>query len=406
MEKSLEEKLLETMGGFGDNPIPAPEQENKTEDEGKEELQPQAEVSEETTSEKESIEKSGEETQVETPVQSDAQKMAEEFVYGKKEEEVEDKGEENEEKVERQEEKEESRSLKDDFDINSFIKEKTDGKFDSFESLVEQASTEKTEFKFANEQIQKLNELAEKGVDVMEVVRLESLDTDKLNPSIKEDAVKIMKQYYKMTEPYLSDRDIEFLLEDNYFTEDFEDLSQREQEKALSKLKRDASTYKSKILDRIEEVKLPKATPQSNTQESGIDNAELEKQQREIMENWNKSIDSFIGGFDSEKITVSDTEVYEFKVQDKTSLDSVLRDTNSFWNRYVNENGSVDLNSLASDLTAVLYKEERDKAIINQAKVSAVKEYIEKEWKNPSPKGHTAPTTKEASLQEKLINAF
>ena len=266
------------------------------------------------------------------------------------------------------------------------LAERSAGKFKSWEEVEALANTPASK-KFANEQIEYLNELAEKGVDVTsrEFFELQSKDYESM-----EDPIQVRLEAMKLQPEFkgLSDRTLELKLKNEYDLESWaekidgkwvtkEDYDMTDEDNAaLEMLLQKAELDKDFLINYKNERLLTKQSdPNEINQRAESD--------RQAQENW----ENYVEGLSKDVIKLStkidDKDAVEFEVSDADRkyaadmLKEMPKNINVFWNQFADEKGNIDQKKV---FEAIVYLKNRE-AITKTAHNNALAKGREQEVK-------------------------
>jgi len=276
-------------------------------------------------------------------------------------------------------------SLKDDkVDLDALIAEKTNGKFKSLDEL----NSYNPEPQFASERIKKLNELEQSGVDILDVLKydslkIESFDTDNVNQ-----AIALIKQKMKLDDPDATEDEINYLVKKQYsLNEDMDEDDYKYQETLIKKTARKA---KKELLEYKDKLNLPSSNAKKD---------EIQKQYQEQVKQWNDVVSNKLATYKEQKFSLGESENFSFAVDDSTKKEILEAATNlnQFWAGYTKPDGTTDMDKFFSDMLLMKKKEAILKSVYAQGGAKKAKEIISK-LSNAKPKGASKPMKGDQNL--------
>jgi hypothetical protein len=291
---------------------------------------------------------------------------------------------------------------KQDFDVNAFVKEQTQGKFESFEDMLAKVSEEPKNM-FASERIQKLNDLESKGVDIEQVLKYQALGIEKLDPANVDQAMEILKHEMRMNEPGFTERQMDSFLTSEYKLND-EDAEEGEIEIAKMKLTRAARIAQNKLSERAKELELPKHDPGVDPVAAAKKREEAEMQRKQDQENWRKGVNASLADYSAEKFELNDDRSFEFKLDSDQikDLSKVMSTPVEFLQRYKTKEGfNTDL--FRKDMMLITNQDKIFKALDNMSYNKSTKDIVTS-WKRPSQKGSVKSSNKGKSIEQQIAD--
>lgn len=279
-------------------------------------------------------------------------------------------------------------------DIDSIIKEKTGGKFSSWDelqlSINNQVNTE-----FASDRIKKLNDLEKQGVDILRVLEYDKLNIESLNPQDFNEAISIIKAKLKIEDPEITDRELNFILRDYSFNDD---TDQDEVELKKIKALRDAKKYKNELIEYKKQLEIPKNNPVSSN------NQQQDQELRELQSKWTKMVSDYASKYTIENINVGEADNIKYIVKEdaKHSITKTLNNPSSFWTRYTNQDGKTDMDRLFKDMLLIENKDAVLKTIYDQGKAIGAKSAILKIKNARSSKGEVLSKKEHVSYEKQI----
>ena len=277
------------------------------------------------------------------------------------------------------------------FDFEDSLIEKSNGKYSSYEELEEAIAQLETKAAntFANEQMAKLNEYVASGGDMMDFLTTQLTDYSEMSD------IDIVKTQMKLTEKDLTNEEIDLLFADSYKLDETE-WSESEIKLSKIKLKRDAKRSRAELMEIQKQNSIPKS--QANAAE---EKAQKEAAQKE----WVKKVEGSLRNFKDIKVKIGDKgEEFSYSVGDDTikAVRKNNKNLTKFWDRYINEDGSQDIDKLTKEMAILNDFDGIVRAVYAQAR-SQGKEAVVKDLKNPSYTPESKPKTeKRLSIQEQI----
>lgn len=237
-------------------------------------------------------------------------------------------------------------------DIDEVIKERFEGKFSSLEDIQKALEESKpSEVKYANETIEQLDKMAREGWSVEEYLEIKSKDYDSISDE------EVIKQNMLAEDRTLTREDVDLLYESEFgYDEDVD--SERDIKLRQIKLKKEASKARDYMKD-IQQKYQPKAVQQqANIQD--------------LKKRWSETIDSV----SINEIKSGDSFKYEVSQDDLKAAKSDVQDLSSYFNRYVNEDGSDNVQKLIEDQLKIKLFDKAVSAAMTSAKSQGREEVI------------------------------
>ena len=277
------------------------------------------------------------------------------------------------------------------FDFEDALIEKSSGKYSSYDELAE-AMTEletKASNTFANEQMARLNEYVAEGGDMMDFLTTQLTDYSEMSD------IDIIKAQMKLTEKELTSEEISLLFEDSYKLNETQ-WSDTEIKLAKIKLKRDANKARTDLINFQKKNSIPKSKAQENENKAQIEAAQKE---------WVKQVENSLRNFKDIKVDIGDKgEKFSYNVSDDTikSVRKTNKNLQKFWDRYINEEGTQDVNKLTREMAILNDFDNIVRSVYAQARSNG-KEAVVKDLKNPSYTPESKPTAdKRLTIQEQI----
>ena len=223
--------------------------------------------------------------------------------------------------------------------LNELISKHTNGTFADMDSLLSKANEPKESY--ANDQIKHLNELATKGVNIMDVLKYQALGINDLETTNVEQAKELIKHELRLNKPGITERELDFEIKLKYAldlkkekNEDEEEVvvNAEEVEMAQLKLFRDARETKQNLLLKQKELELPKTNGFSQEQ---ADNLKTE---------WNKKVDTSLKDVTEIVYDLGEGNTFKYALDETkmNQLKSSMLEPDKFLNRYM-DNGQTDM---------------------------------------------------------------
>lgn len=287
--------------------------------------------------------------------------------------------------------------------LEEYIAEKSGGKFKSWDEIESQINAPKVEF--ANEEIQKLNELAAKGIKLDE----EFFEIQRKDYENSEDASFILKDAlrYRDNMKGLSETTLNVQLNKKYNYDEWKDKDQEDmtpEDLANEEIMlRDAEEAQGWLINFKKERTLP----------TQVDPKKIEANQQQArlaQENWEKYVDAELHSkvtnlttpIEVENGEVKEKFVYEISESDRKEISNTMKlmtsDINVLFNRfmYKDEQGNTQINH--RKVFEMLVKEKSyDTAVKNaykDGKAVGAKNFVEKDLKNIDFKAQEGMTNK------------
>lgn len=277
------------------------------------------------------------------------------------------------------------------FDFEDALIEKSSGKYSSYDELAE-AITEleaKASNTFANEQMARLNEYVAEGGDMMDFLTTQLTDYSEMSD------IDVIKAQMKLTEKELTSEEINLLFEDSYKLDETQ-WSETEIKLAKIKLKRDANKARTDLINFQKQNSIPKSKAQEAENKAKIEAAQKE---------WVKQVENSLRNFKNIKVDIGDKgEKFTYSVSDDTikSVRKTNKNLQKFWDRYINEDGTQDVDKLTRDMAILNDFDNIVRSVYAQARSNG-KEAVVKDLKNPSYTPESKPTAeKRLTIQEQI----
>tara|TARA_R110000824_G_scaffold110347_1_gene258319 strand:- start:97 stop:1146 length:1050 start_codon:yes stop_codon:yes gene_type:complete len=291
-------------------------------------------------------------------------------------------------------------------DFNSLLLEKSEGKFESYEDLVE--SFEKTQQKqntstFANETIAKMNQYVLSGG------KIDDFNKTQVDYSEMSDD-DIVKSEMKLNDSDLSDEDIDFMF-NNEYTLDEEEYDEDEVRISKLKLRKDAKQSREKLVQWKKQFEIPEVSKATENQRENIDSEKLKQQEsfKIEKERWANVVHETTSKFDKVDFDINDKgEKFTFALsdEDRNSVKETSADLSKFWSRFMNKDGTENVEKLNKTMFLVDNFDKVVRAVANQYKSNG-KDDVLKDIKNPDYSMNNSETGSELkSLQQQMYDAW
>lgn len=283
-------------------------------------------------------------------------------------------------------------------DFNQLLKERTGGKYSSLEEL--QSKAEEQRLSFASDRIKKLNDLEAAGKDIKEILKWESLGLEGLDTENEQHALSVLKFNMKNKNPKLNDKDIDVILKRKYNTDPESGLSDEDIEINSIQRKIDAEEARLALLDIKKTFELPSAP----------DNSHIAEERNALKNEWMQSVNQSLSNYTEEKFKLGESNEFTYVVKNETKdkLKSLMASPETFFDRYVDKSGSMNMEKFRSDMLLLEDFESMKNAMLAQHE-SIVKRNFINSIKNPAQKGGTYSSKEQIAdprdqLAEKLFN--
>ena len=291
-------------------------------------------------------------------------------------------------------------------DFDSLLLEKSEGKFESYEDLVE--SFEKTQQKqntstFANETIAKMNQYVLSGG------KIDDFNKTQVDYSEMSDD-DIVKSEMKLNDSDLSDEDIDFMF-NNEYTLDEEEYDEDEVRISKLKLRKDAKQSREKLVQWKKQFEIPEVSKATENQRENIDSEKLKQQEsfKIEKERWANVVHETTSKFDKVDFDINDKgEKFTFALsdEDRNSVKETSADLSKFWSRFMNKDGTENVEKLNKTMFLVDNFDKVVRAVANQYKSNG-KDDVLKDIKNPDYSMNNSETGSELkSLQQQMYDAW
>ena len=291
-------------------------------------------------------------------------------------------------------------------DFNTLLREKSEGKFESYEDLVK--SFEETQQKqntdtFANETIAKMNKYVLSGGNIDDFNKTQ-IDYSEMSDD------DIVKSEMKLNDSDLSDEDIDFMF-DNEYSLDEEEYDEDEVRISKLKLRKDAKQSREKLVQWKKQFEIPEVSKTTENQRENVDAEKLKQQESLKIERdrWANIVHETTSKFDKVDFNINDKgEKFTFTLsdEDRNSVKETSADLSKFWSRFMNEDGTENMEKLNKTMFLVDNFDKVVRAVANQYKSSG-KDDVLKDIKNPDYNMNNATTNSGLkSLQQQMYDAW
>jgi len=272
------------------------------------------------------------------------------------------------------------------YEFEDLLIEKSNGKFTSYEDVVEvmEALEKSSQNQFANEQIENLNKYVAEGGDIMDFLTTQLTDYESMSDE------QLIKSMWSINEKDLTPEEIDLLYRDTYKLDE-EQWTSTEVKLANIKLKREAKSAKEELLKLQSQNAIPKSVKSNQEEQAARELANKE---------WIKKVETSARKLKTVDVQVSEQgEKFSYKIPEETvkSVRKNNKDLSKFWSRYINEDGSEDMDALNRDMAILNDFDNIVRAVYSQAR-SVGKETVVKDLKNPN----YTPESKPKNVEQKL----
>lgn len=272
------------------------------------------------------------------------------------------------------------------YEFEDLLIEKSNGKFTSYEDVVEvmEALEKSSQNQFANEQIENLNKYVAEGGDIMDFLTTQLTDYESMSDE------QLIKSMWSINEKDLTPEEIDLLYRDTYKLDE-EQWTSTEVKLAKIRLKREAKSAKEELLKLQSQNAIPKSVKSNQEEQAARELANKE---------WIKKVETSARKLKTVDVQVSEQgEKFSYTIPEETikSVRKNNKDLSKFWSRYINEDGSEDMDSLNRDMAILNDFDNIVRAVYSQAR-SVGKETVVKDLKNPN----YTPESKPKNVEQKL----
>ena len=195
---------------------------------------------------------------------------------------------------------------------------------------------------------------------------------------------------WSINEKDLTPEEIDLLYRDTYKLDE-EQWTSTEVKLAKIKLKREAKSAKEELLKLQAQNAIPKSVKSNQEEQAARELANKE---------WIKKVETSARKLKTVDVQVSEQgEKFSYKIPEETvkSVRKNNKDLSKFWSRYINEDGSEDMDALNRDMAILNDFDNIVRAVYSQAR-SVGKETVVKDLKNPN----YTPESKPKNVEQKL----
>ena len=295
--------------------------------------------------------------------------------------------------------------LDDVIDEDDFIKSKTEGKFESWEQIVEALESAAMP-KFENELSESLyNMIAEGKIDeVVQVLGVKQF-ADDMDNMAEED---ILKAYIKVNNPDFDDDDIEAEFEENYRIDEYqfdESKLKREQKKLTQRMKSDVNDAKEFFGTLAQEIRFPELSGKNAMQESPEDSemdAMIQEYRSAYLDSLN-GVENRVGSlpfsWKDEKANISVNGKFDIPAQELSKYREAAEDLESYQVGRYFKDGKYQSDKLVKELYLVDNFDKIVSSAISQA-VNQTRLEMLKQSKNIQVEPETLGTFKPSAAEE------
>lgn len=272
-------------------------------------------------------------------------------------------------------------------DFDTMLSERFEGKYKSIEELkdaLEAKPETKEEQKYEDERLNTLLEFMNKGGRMEDFLSTQLTNYDEMSD------IDLIKAEMKALDSDLTDEDINLLFSDRYKLDE-EEFEEDQIKLSKLKLRRDAKEAKRKLVEeqkkylvpeQKEEVKQEAPKEEPKVEDEMLSKQELEKRNQQ----WIQTVNEATSKSEPIKFNLNDNgQSFDYTVNEE-SMSKVkvdMSDLSKFWNRYIKEDGTNDIEKLKKDFIILNNYENILKAAYSQFR-SDGREDVLKDIKNPS----------------------
>ena len=279
-----------------------------------------------------------------------------------------------------------------------YIKNVTEGKYNSIEEVLEALSAREqeapAEYGFKDDYIKKAVEYYEKNGTLRPFLEAFQADYDNMS---HED---LMRSRLRSEYSELSDSAFQKLYQkeviDRYNLD--EDNDPEDVEIGRQMLKRDAERIRQEYKTTQEQFLQPPAQPE----------APVVDESAEMAANWSNIVDNSDAtkGILSDKaISIDiDGEDFNYEVDNIDAMVEMTKDNSKFFNLFINQDGEVDLNKWYKILAFAMEPDVYERSLVNHGKTLGVSD-VEKELKNPEVKSTPSGTESSQDWASAFLSA-
>jgi hypothetical protein len=253
-------------------------------------------------------------------------------------------------------------------DEEDFIKQRTDGKYSSWNELQAALQEQKTQqIKFENETSETLYNLIAEG-KINEVADI--LYNKKIADEIKtKPDEEVLKSYIKFNNPEFDNEDIEAEYQEKYSIDEFafdESKLKREQKKLNQKVKNDVSEARQFFESMSKEIKFPQYTQQ---QVEPQEDTEAQEERQKFLDSLN-GVESRIGSipfnWKDDKASLSINGKFEIPAQEASKYREAAESLQDYYGERYYQDGKYNSEKLLKDLYIADNFEKIAQSIISQ----------------------------------------
>lgn len=270
--------------------------------------------------------------------------------------------------------------------FDELLSEKSGGKYKTYTELEEALSSPKQDGPtFANEQLQKLNDYVAKGGDLKNFLETQLKDYSSMSE------MELVIEKMKFDDPDLEKDEIELLLQDKFKLNE-DDYTESQIKLSKIQLRKESRAAKDFFEKFQKENEIPQGFKDKEAESAKQQEAAV-KQQKE----WEATLDKELQSLNTLDFTLGDDKSFTYKIDDKvkSEIKDSLQYINNFWNRYINNDKSVNYQALLKDMARIHAGDKLDAFLASQAS-SRGKEEMSKELDNPT----YNPTSKDAKPEQ------
>ena len=238
-------------------------------------------------------------------------------------------------------------------DEEDFIKQRTDGRFSSWDELQSALEEQQTQqIKFENEASEVLYNLIAEG-KINEVADI--LYNKKIADEIKtKPDEEVLKSYIKFQNPEFDNDDIEAEYQEKYSIDEFafdESKLKREQKKLNQKVKNDVSEAREFFESMSEEIKFPQYTQQQQVEPQ--EDTEAQEERQKFLDSLN-GVESRIGSipfnWKDDKASLSINGKFEIPAQEASKYREAAESLQDYYGERYYQDGKYNSEKLLKDL--------------------------------------------------------
>lgn len=248
---------------------------------------------------------------------------------------------------------------------------------------------------FANEEIKKLNELAKGGTKLNnEFWMMQSLELDSFDTSNKKDALELKRLELKVSNPELTDTEVDRLVRRNYkpLFDDTLDADDEEFKEALIDLSIDAKKARTMLAEHKSKIQLPKVDIKAQEEEARLE--------REANQKFLIDVKTQVSNYKEQPYKIGDSEL-TFNIDDdsRKAVESAIVNNQSFFVDTYVKDGVVNYEALKKDML-LLANQDRIFKMIKDQGISEGKASVVDELENADTTVETGATESRKSVKE------